>query len=420
MSDDFITSLEHQLSSAERRREHGSRLSRLLASARAWLPSRAASFGLATAAVVLVAVVVGVVALTGGGDKNTVVGRSPSVVARMSLGEEPLEDIASGFGAAWIGGVGRRDVVRVDAATHQVVARIPVGDYPSGIVTAAGAVWVLVYPHTDLVQSTAKAVYTSPKLLRIDPATNRVAAAVPLPAGVSSYRPKLLGDSRALWVLGPNGGVRIDPRRSAVAGRVSWNFGGGVFAGEFGFAGDDLWVRADDGRLLRFDARTGARASRAAGPPGRASLAVIPGAGVVVGGEDGTLTRIDASTGRGLWTTRLADTHPASDRRDRTIAVVGGASGAQREQRARDRTNDGRQPRQRQDARQHGAGGRRRRPLAHADRRQAVVHHAYRPGRRGQTVGAGQSGRTMPPGQPTITTTATVLAPTARGRSERP
>lgn len=219
-----MTRLEHPLSNAERRRERGSRLSRLLASARAWLPSRAASLGLATAAVVLVAVMVGAVALTGGGDKNTVVGRSPSVVARTSLGEEPLEDLASGFGAAWIGGVERRDVVRVDAATHRVVARIPVGDFPSGIVTAAGAVWVLVYPNTDLVKSTAPAVYTSPTLLRIDPATNRVAAPIPIPvpvpADASSYRPKLLGNSSALWVLGPDGGVRIDPRRSAVAGRV--------------------------------------------------------------------------------------------------------------------------------------------------------------------------------------------------------
>jgi outer membrane protein assembly factor BamB len=335
MREDFVTRLEHQLSNAERRRERGSRRSRLRASARAWLPSRAVSFGLATAAAVLIAVVVGAVALNRGGDENSVVGRSPSVVARTSLGEEPLEDLASGFGAAWIGGVERRDVVRVDAGTHRVVARIPVGDFPSGVVTAAGAVWVLVYPHTDLVESPARAVYKSPTLLRIDPATNRVAAPIPLPIDVNSYRPKLLGDSRALWVLGPNGGVRIDPRRSAVAGRVSWNFGGGVLAGTFGLGGDDLWVRADDGRLLRFDARTGARAGRASSPRGRASLAVIPGAGVVVGGEDGTLTRIDASTGRALWTTRLADTQPAYDRRDRTIALVGGAVWALSENSAR-------------------------------------------------------------------------------------
>ena len=99
---------------------------------RVWLPTRAAGFGLATAVAVLVAVVVGAVALTGGGDKNTGVGRSPSVVARMSLGEAPLDALASGFGAAWIGGIERRDVLRVDAATHRLVARIPVGDFPLG------------------------------------------------------------------------------------------------------------------------------------------------------------------------------------------------------------------------------------------------------------------------------------------------
>ena len=261
-----MTRLEHQLSTAERRSERGSRLSRLLASARVWLPSRAVSFGLATAAAAVVLVVVGAVALTGGGDENTGVGRGPSVVARMSLGEQPLEDVASGFGAAWIGGVERRNVARVDAATHRVVARIPVGDFPSGIVTAAGAVWVVVSPNTDLVQITAKAAYTSPTLLRIDPATNRVAATIPLPADVYGDRPKLLGNSRALWVLDHDGGVRIDPRGGAVAGRAGWSFGGGVFARNLGSPAMTCGCAPMTGGCC---ASTRAPAPARAGPPAR-------------------------------------------------------------------------------------------------------------------------------------------------------
>jgi outer membrane protein assembly factor BamB len=69
-----------------------------------------------------------------------------------------------------------------------------------------------------------------------------------------------------------------------------------------------LWVRAADGRLVEFDARTGARSATVAGTPaGTVRLAVIPGAGVIVGLDDGTLTRIDAASGHALWTTRLAD-----------------------------------------------------------------------------------------------------------------
>ena len=323
MREDFVTRLEYQLSEAERRRERGSAIGRLLARARAWLPSPRAGVGLATAAAVVVALAVGAVALTRGGDENTV-GRSPSVVARTSLGAEsgacpacdaaggPFRDVAAGFGAVWIGGLERGEVVRVDAATRRVVARIPVGRLPSGIVTAAGAVWVVVKPSD-----------ASSTLLRIDPADSRVAARISLPA--VSVVPRLLGNSRALWVLGEDGGVRIDPRRGAVAGSVRWNLEGGVFAEQFGLAGDDLWVRGDDGQLLRLDARTGARVGRSASPPGRASLAVIPGAGVVVGSEDGTLTRIDASTGRVLWTARLADARAGYSRKTRTIAVADGA-----------------------------------------------------------------------------------------------
>jgi hypothetical protein len=41
-------------------------------------------------------------------------------------------ELASGFGAAWIGGVEHGDVLRMDPATRRVVARIPVGKVPSG------------------------------------------------------------------------------------------------------------------------------------------------------------------------------------------------------------------------------------------------------------------------------------------------
>jgi outer membrane protein assembly factor BamB len=139
--------------------------------------------------------------------------------------------------------------------------------------------------------------------------------------------PKLIGDDRALWLLGADEGIRFDPRRRAESGRVKWNFGDGVFAKAFALAGDDLWARAEDGRLLRFDAHTGARKGRASSPAGVGNLAVIPGAGVVVGTEDGTLTRIDASSGRARWTTRIADiqvTEHGSGRTARTVAIAGG------------------------------------------------------------------------------------------------
>jgi DNA-binding beta-propeller fold protein YncE len=196
------------------------------------------------------------------------------------------------------------EIIRVDPATRRVLARVPLG-HPaglSGVATSAGAVWAMVVSNYDTYQS---------ELVRIDPASNRVAARIPL--GAAAYAvtttfnagPALLADGDAMWVLGSEGGALIDPRRGAVARVVRWNLGG-VYADAYALAGTALWVHAGDGRLLRFDARTSARQVSVAGTPGRARLAASAGAGVVVGHDDGTVARIDGG-GRALWSTRVGE-----------------------------------------------------------------------------------------------------------------
>ena len=322
-----MTRLELQLTKAERLQERGGRVSRRLAPLRAWRPSPAP--GLAAAAAVLVAVVLGAVALTRGGDEERVAVRAPTVVERKWLSptptstcteacdvNDPYLELAYGFGAAWIGGAEHGDVLRIDPATRRVTARIPVGKLPSGIVTTADAVWVLVNPNDS-----------SSSLVRIDPARNRVTDRIPTRRLSIVPAPKLIGDDRAIWLLGADEGVRIDPHTGGVAGRVKWTFGEGIFAKAFGLAGNDLWARAEDGQLLRFDARSGVRTGQATSPGGPANLAVIPGAGVVVANQDGTLTRIDAPNGRARWTTRVANvqrSEQGSGRTERTVAIAGG------------------------------------------------------------------------------------------------
>ena len=328
MSESFVTRLERQLSEAERRTERGSRLSRLLASARVRLPSRAAGVVLAAAAVVLIAVAVGLVALTREDqESNVVVGHRPTVVTRTQLSPTPNRScgvacdlsypynaMASGFGAVWIGGVEYGDIVRLDDRSHRVVARIPVGRLPSGIVTTPDAVWALITPREG-----------SATLVRIDPEGNRVTDRVAVPAPAETVVPALLGDDRVLWVLGWDSGVRYDVRSGATE-RVTWNLEGGAFARTFGLAGDDLWVRAEDGQLLHLDAHTGARKGEASSPAGVATLAVIPDSGVVVANADGTLTRIDGSNGCVRWTARPAagsTGETGSGRTEGTVAVAG-------------------------------------------------------------------------------------------------
>jgi outer membrane protein assembly factor BamB len=57
---------------------------------------------------------------------------------------------------------------------------------------------------------------------------------------------------------------------------------------------------------------------------------VIPDGGVVVSNEDGTLTLIDASTGRARWTAqlggRIAIGSTGSGRTSRTVAIAGGVA----------------------------------------------------------------------------------------------
>jgi hypothetical protein len=326
MTEDFVTRLERQLTSAERLQERGGRLSRLIAPVRAWRPSPVAGLGLAAAAAALIAAVV----LIRGSDEPTPVGHSPSVVARTWLPPEatnectvapcdfadPFMGLAAGYGSAWVGSVQHGDVLRLDARSHRVVKRIPVGRLPSDVVAAAGAVWVVVNPNER-----------SSTLVRIDPATNRVTDRFPVPSVM--LKPRLLGDDRALWLVGDERGVRFDPRRGVVAGSVRWGFRGGVYAKGFGLGGDDFWARAEDGQMLRFGAHTGAREGRAESPPGVANLAVIGGAGVVVGNTGGTVTRINASDGRALWSTRVATLHGSgvgSARPGGTIAIAGDAA----------------------------------------------------------------------------------------------
>jgi hypothetical protein len=314
---DYLTDLRRDLVDAHARYGQCSAMER---AARAHTPTRAGLAALAAAAAAVIAVVVGGVALTRGTDDQVVGRRAPGVVARVALGGPvtglPLGGVASDSGAAWIA-VNRGEVIRVDATTHRVTARIPIAgsssrqtrasdSIASGLAAGDGAVWATVFalnpPH----------IYAT-TLIRIDAETNRVTR-IALGARASSYVspgassiPPLAFGGGSLWVLGPQGGARIDPRRGVVADLVSWGLGE-IYATDYGIAGHDLWVRAADGRLVEFDARTGARKATVPGTPGgTVRLAVIPGAGVIVGHDDGTLTRTDASSGRALWTTRLGD-----------------------------------------------------------------------------------------------------------------
>lgn len=106
-------------------------------------------------------------------------------VASIEVGGVPSE-LAAGGGAVWVSN--RDGLVRIDAATNEVVATVP---EPVGFVSVAvaedGTAWA-----TDRTEDE--------QLLRVDPATNAVTARIPLDG---AYGVAVLGDQ--VWVVDASG-----------------------------------------------------------------------------------------------------------------------------------------------------------------------------------------------------------------------
>jgi hypothetical protein len=155
--------------------------------------------GLAAAAVALVVAVAtvgpGLAARWTRGEPTTA-GKParPTVAARIPLGCSP-RTAEVGFGAVWVGCPGA--VIRIDPATNRIAAVIPLQlvDDP-GIAFSHDAVWV----------SSGWAAH--PVVYRLDPARNREVSQTPLPGGAGGIVPA----EGAIWVVQPQ--PNSDPAKS--------------------------------------------------------------------------------------------------------------------------------------------------------------------------------------------------------------
>jgi DNA-binding beta-propeller fold protein YncE len=265
----------------------------------------------------------------------------PRVTAVVPVGPFP-GDLAVGEGAVWVGvpaqppNQDRQLIVRIDAATNEIVARIPMDDYVEELAAGEGAVWgnavagtaadpvfsiVRIDPATNKVVATiqdvsgplavgegalwavdragARAGPDGSTLLRIDPSTNRVAARIPL--GVALWDIEV-GEGY-VWVLTfePNQGdgdiLQVDPRTNEVVARIDIPVPGSVFAPALGEGTAWVPVCCIDNRqvLVRVDAKT----HRIVGEPIQVEAAApfAAAAGHVwLFGERGTLYGLDVDT----------------------------------------------------------------------------------------------------------------------------
>ncbi|HKQ00017.1 MAG TPA: hypothetical protein VJ735_06770, partial [Actinomycetes bacterium] len=220
-------------------------------------------------------------------------------------GQTTRTDVAVGPDAVWVLNRNRLPaqdlLVRVDPATDQVVARIPVGRNALRVTVGEGSVWVLR-------SSPGRA-----DLVEVDPARNLVVGtrqvwATSDPDGGLAEQLVVAGGSA--WFVAQPGLVRYDLRSNAaqtVLPASSYSPQSGLAA-----AGDSIWVAAA-GSVVRV--RTSDAAVLA--PINLAALGVIPIDGLASGGGTlwvfgyGQAVNVDPATGRVVATAELRTDRPA-------------------------------------------------------------------------------------------------------------
>jgi YVTN family beta-propeller protein len=149
--------------------------------------------------------------------------------------------------AAGLASVPPNSLARIDPETNRIVAEVPVGARPAGVVFEDGALWV--------------ANLDDKNVQRVDPNTSRVDRAIPT---VSEPR-GLVGGHGAVWAIGGEGIVRqIDPGFNEVTDRIATArptlLGGVRMSGALAVTDDAVWAISGGAgsapRLFRLDPQT--------------------------------------------------------------------------------------------------------------------------------------------------------------------
>ena len=213
----------------------------------------------------------------------------PVVAARIRL-DRSFTDVDPGFGAIWVAGQGA--LLRIDLRTNRVVATIPtpVTGESASIAFGEGAVWVTSGQANGVVY-------------RVDPAANRVTAAIGVPGGAFG----IVVAAGTVWVTQylpePDPGIvaRIDARSNRLLAPVEVpNMPGAIRSGL-----DAIWVTSRF-TVSRIDPRSGAVTQ----PLHRIGDVRAVGGGSLWGtyansAEDAGVQRIDPVTGLVVATIRI-------------------------------------------------------------------------------------------------------------------
>jgi len=296
-----------------------------------------------------------------GAGGNTAAADTPSVTASASL-SEPVETpspqsnldprvqavietgpaahgVTVGFGSVWVGNHHGGSVSRIDPATNEVIATIPLGAGPGRLTTGYGYVWVDDYngggfwridpkknKAEELVSPSASAHWDgvcgnpvagegavwftggpSGPLFEVDPSSGRVIATAQID-GCGASTEGSVGvavGAGSLWVgSGRNGVLRVDPDTLEVQAAIKVP-GGPISVGSMSFGDSALWVTQlppggdfDNGYLVRIDPATNRVTARTPVGFGPGDTCVAGGSVWELNGMDGTVSQIDPSTSR--------------------------------------------------------------------------------------------------------------------------
>jgi hypothetical protein len=299
MSQDFTTRLQLQLREAALRDERHTPLRRRLAGLRHAMPRPAVVTAVAVAAALVVAIVV-----AGGvrwGEERPVA--HPKVVADFPLADN-LGFLSSAFGSVWAADSKNLQVLRVDPRSHAVQARIRTGGDTNAfggdplLNAGAGAVWAVARaPSSD----------GGHRVLRIDPATNRITARVTMPSAQAPIVFDLVIEQGRPWVISNRGAIELDPATarpvSYVKMRQPLAEPGPLWAV---IARGELWVLTRNGTLDRYDLGSGRRTASDQVPVAGAQMVVPTDEGLIYGANGGELLLV--RDGREVWRRELGTT----------------------------------------------------------------------------------------------------------------
>jgi streptogramin lyase len=218
--------------------------------------------------------------------------------------DDICEAMDQGFGSVWAVDCITRQIVRLDARTGRLQARIDLGEVtpPQDASLAVGPETVFVIdgdhaiaqvdPGTNRVTPTRLTGTNFPSALRfadgslwvtcsgtgvvsrLDPATGKVQAEITTKPGI---RFATAGHD-AIWVLNTAEGevYRIDPSTNALTATI--DVGQPVLFGDIAFGHDSVWVRVTDALVAQIDPATNTLVKRYGAGAGPGSVAADDGA----------------------------------------------------------------------------------------------------------------------------------------------